>query len=86
MARRQPQNRGRKAGSRNNGYWFRKGRGWYVTEGDSKVPLCGKDGSHIKDEETTTETLKDVYAAHVCWRHYAKWCGACVDPVWEALE
>ena len=28
------------------------------------MPLCGKDGGHIKDEETPTETLKDAYAAH----------------------
>ena len=64
MARRQAQTRGRKAGSRNSGYWFRKGRGWYVTEGDRQVPLCGKDGDHIKDNEIPTETLKDAYAAY----------------------
>ena len=35
----------RKKGSRNRGYWFRKGRGWYV----GPQPLLNADGKHIKD-------------------------------------
>jgi len=35
----------RKRGSRNKGFWFRSGRGWYV---DSE-PLRDVDGHHIKD-------------------------------------
>lgn len=35
----------RKKGSRNRGFWFRKGRGWYV----GTEPLLNAEGQHIKD-------------------------------------
>jgi hypothetical protein len=34
-----------KKGSRNRGFWFRNGRGWYV----GKMPLGDANGKHIKD-------------------------------------
>ncbi len=37
----------RKKGSRNKGYWFRKGRGWYV--GDDRLP--DPQGKHIRDAD-----------------------------------
>jgi len=61
MARRKT---GRSKGSRNNGYWFRKGRGWYVTEGRSAVPLCDDKGNHIKSAEDE-EGAKEAYARRV---------------------
>lgn len=44
---------GRKKGSRTQGYWFRKGRGWVV--GPHKVPLKDADGNHIKSREAKEE-------------------------------
>ena len=41
--------RGRKGGGRNRGYWFRKDRGWFVTEGALAIPLCDDKGNCIKD-------------------------------------
>jgi len=41
---------GRKSGGTNRGYWFRTGRGWYVTEDGKSVPLRDEHGDHIKDK------------------------------------
>jgi len=42
---------GRKRGSRNRGYWFRKGRGWYV----GSKPLTDPDGNRITDPAAKQE-------------------------------
>ena len=42
---------GRRKGGHNKGYWFRKGRGWYVTEGSNSLPLLDGNGQHIKAKE-----------------------------------
>jgi len=51
----------RKRGSRNKGYWFRKGRGWYV----GSEPLKDPQGHHIKDRgaEQEAEKAYHVYMA-----------------------
>ena len=46
---------GRSKGSRNKGFWFRAGRGWYVTEGTSSIPLRDSDGLHIKSKQQEEE-------------------------------
>jgi hypothetical protein len=40
---------GRKKGGHNRGFFYRKGRGWYVTKGSQFIPLCYEDGQHIKN-------------------------------------
>jgi len=55
---------GRKGGGKNRGYWFRKGRGWFVTEGISAVALCDDKGNHIKDAKDV-EGAKSAYARYV---------------------
>ena len=55
---------GRVAGGHNRGYWFRKGRGWYVTEGQKKLPLMDKHGMHITDENAPDDIVKDAYARY----------------------
>lgn len=54
----------RRKRSRNKGYWFRAGRGWFVTEGKSAKPLRDDKGNHIKfaaDEEGA----KKAYARYL---------------------
>lgn len=50
----------RRKGSRNKGYWFRSGRGWYVTEGTSSIPLRDVKGNHIKSRDQEEEA-KEAY-------------------------
>ena len=50
--------------SRNNGYWFRDGRGWYVTDGKSAKRLCDVEGNHIKNADDK-EGAKQAYARYL---------------------
>jgi integrase len=56
--------RGRKAGKKLAGYWFRSGRGWYV----GSAPLLGPDGRQLKDPKTPVATLRAAYDASVLAR------------------
>ena len=56
--------KGRKSGGHNKGYWYRKGRGWYVSEGEAKIPLTDQHGNHIKEGSTPDDVLKDAYARY----------------------
>jgi integrase len=56
---------GRKTGGRNKGYWYRKGRGWCVSQGASKIPLLDQAGNLIKAPDTPDNTLKDAYARYL---------------------
>lgn len=49
--------------SRNKGYWFRAGRGWFVTEGKSSKPLLDVKGNHIKSAD-------DKEGAEVAYARY----------------
>jgi len=42
---------------RNVGYWFRKRRGWYTTEGRDSKPLTNEAGQHLKDPKTDKAEL-----------------------------
>ena len=57
--------RGRIAGGHNKGYWFRKGRGWYVTDGQRKIPLLDAVGNHLKAPDTSEDALKEAHARYV---------------------
>jgi len=50
--------------SHNKGYWFRAGRGWYVTEGKSSKPLLDDKGKHIKSADEREEADK-AYARYL---------------------
>ena len=56
---------GRKRGGHNRGYFYRKGRGWYVVENKRLIPLRDEQGAPIKEEKADKELLKDAYAR---WR------------------
>ncbi|MHC4405290.1 MAG: hypothetical protein ACYTG0_37055, partial [Planctomycetota bacterium] len=54
---------GRTKGRRNKGYWYRNGRGWYVTEGARAIPLRDPEtGQHVCDKTTPDATLQLAYA------------------------
>jgi integrase len=50
----------RKRGSRNRGYWFRKGRGWYV----GSEPLTNPQGQRITDPDARQEA-EAAYHLHM---------------------
>ena len=56
---------GRKRGTRNKGYFYRSGRGWYTTEGKRMLALRYEDGEHIKDPKTDERDLKEALARHI---------------------
>ena len=46
---------GRKRNGRNMGFWYRSGRGWYVTEGETSIRLLDSNDNPIRDEGATEE-------------------------------
>lgn len=57
--------KGRKAGGNNDrGFWYRKGRGWYVTEGGQPVALRDRAGTHIKAADADRDDLQAAYDLH----------------------
>ena len=59
---------GRKPGSHNKGYWFRKGRGWYLTSDGNPLPLRDESGTHIKAQDTPAELLQSAWIRHCSQR------------------
>lgn len=57
MARRQ----GRRKGSRNLGYFYRKGRGWFTKRGRLFIPLVDEHGQRLRDANTPKEKVEDAY-------------------------
>lgn len=51
---------GRKQGRKNRGYWYRKNRGWYTSDGQA---LRDELGLHIKDRRTPENVLRKAMAA-----------------------
>ncbi len=49
---------GRKRGSRNRGYYFRTGRGWYTSEGHR---LLDEEGIHMQHSKTAHKVLNEAY-------------------------
>ena len=50
--------------ARHTGYWYRKGRGWYITEGRSQVPLLDEQGERLKDRKDRAGA-KAAYARYL---------------------
>ncbi len=53
---------GRKKGGKNQGYFFRKGRGWVAWDGGAMPYLLHEDGTAIRRADETADVLKDAYA------------------------
>src|SRR4051812_37822732 len=54
--------RGRRKGSRNKGYFYRKGRGWYAKAGSQFYPLTNEQGERLKDRLTPETEVKAAYS------------------------
>ena len=54
--------KGRRAGTRNRGYFYRAGRGWYAKVGAKFVALEYENGDRMRDRNTSVMELKA--AAH----------------------
>lgn len=53
--------KGRRKGSRNRGYFFRGGRGWYTKVDGQFVPLNNETGERLCDERTPLAEVKAAY-------------------------
>lgn len=55
---------GRRPKSRNRGYFYRNGRGWYASDqaGRSMVPLEYEDGARIREKDADPHLVKEAYA------------------------
>lgn len=52
---------GRSTGSRNRGYFFREGRGWYTKIGRKFVPLEYENGDRMRSKNTPIADVKAAY-------------------------
>jgi integrase len=62
MEKAKPGRRGPRLGTRQRGYWYRKGRGWVATCGKTSVPLTHPDGRPIRDQRVSAAVVKEAYA------------------------
>ncbi len=63
---------GRTKGSRNRGYFYRSGRGWYTKEQGRFIPLLYEEGDRIKDPKVDEQIVKEAHARHVLARQKKK--------------
>jgi len=56
---------GRRKRSRNKGYFFRTGRGWFTKDGAKFVPLTDQNGDRLRDPNLDEEVVKNAVAR---WR------------------
>jgi integrase len=68
MGRKPKKAMGRRAGGHNKGYWYRKGRGWYASEGGQPIPLLNSAGSPLKAPDTPDDELRESYARYLLER------------------
>lgn len=58
--------KGRRKGSRNKGYFYRKGRGWFAKDAGGRfIPLTDEDGNRLRDKDVPEATVKEAYARFV---------------------
>ncbi len=53
--------KGRRKGSRNRGYFFKKGRGWVANIKGHQVPLEYDNGDRMRDQNTPQADVKAAY-------------------------
>ncbi|MFN0244175.1 MAG: hypothetical protein ACKVWV_14900, partial [Planctomycetota bacterium] len=53
---------GRRKGSRNRGYFYRTGRGWFAKDAGRFIPLADSEGGRLRDRTCPAETVQDAYA------------------------
>jgi len=81
-----PNRAGRKKGSRNKGFFYRDGRGWFTKDKRGAfVPLADENGQRLRDEQADAKAAKLAYAR---WLTVAKETPAAVngEPCATVLE
>jgi hypothetical protein len=61
MPKAREQRKGRRKGSRNKGYFFRKGRGWVMKVGSRFVALEDEQRNRLRDQRTPKEVIEAAY-------------------------
>lgn len=56
---------GRKRGSKERGYFYRKNRGWYALEHGRQIPLLDQHGFHIKDAKARGDDVQKAHARYL---------------------
>ena len=54
--------KGRRKGSRNKGFFYRAGRGWFAKIGATFFPLTNEAGERLKEKDTPANVIADAYA------------------------
>ena len=57
--------KGRRKRSRNKGYFFRTGRGWFTKDAGKFIPLEDEQGNRLRERDIDEEIVKDAVAR---WR------------------
>jgi hypothetical protein len=57
-----PKKIGRRKGTRNKGFFFRSGRGWYTKRDGQFIPLLDEDGARLKDKDTLERFIREAWA------------------------
>ncbi len=53
---------GRHKGSRNKGYFYRTGRGWFAKESGQFIPLLDEAGTRLRDENVEERVVREAFA------------------------
>lgn len=53
--------KGRRVGSRNRGFFYREGRGWFTKQGNQFVPLEYENGDRMRSKNIPVEEVKSAY-------------------------
>lgn len=56
---------GRRKGSRNRGYFYRAGRGWYTKSQGQFIALTDETGERLREQSTDPHILRESYARHL---------------------
>lgn len=57
-----PKKIGRRKGTRNKGFFFRSGRGWYTKRDGQFIPLLDENGARLRDKDTPERLLREASA------------------------
>ena len=67
MAKQRHKGAGRPKGSRNKGYFFREGRGWFTKDPDEHfIPLTDADGQRLRDGNLPDAIIRQAHARYLC--------------------
>lgn len=66
----------RAKGRKTQGYFYRRGRGWYSKDGSRFVPVRFEDGAHLKAEDAGKRDVGHTYARFLISHDVTSWLNA----------